>query len=130
MKKQKSGTALMNEYFSDFPPAVRTRLRQVRAAVKQAVPDAKAGISYKMPAFMVDGKYFISFAAWKDHIAVYPIPGGTPAYRKAAVKYKAMKSTLQFPHDKPLPIAVIRQTAKFRAAEFRAALKAKVPKKK
>ena len=130
MATKKAGDASVNEYLSDFPPEVRKRLQQVRAAVKAAVPGAREGISYQMPALMVDGKYIMSFAAWKKHIAVYPIPAGTAAYRKAVAPYKAVKSTLQFPHDQPLPLGLIRQTAKYRAAEFRAAEKAKALKKK
>jgi uncharacterized protein YdhG (YjbR/CyaY superfamily) len=130
MTKKKAGYSSMTEYFSDFPPDVRKRLQQVRAAVKEAVPGAKEGISYQIPAFMLNGKYFLSFAAWKRHIGMYPIPAGTPAFQKAAAKYRSAKSTLNFPMDEPLPLGLIRKTAKYRAAEFQAALKAKAAKKK
>ena len=33
-------------------------------------------ISYQIPTFKLDGKPLIYVAAWKNHIAVYPIPDG------------------------------------------------------
>jgi len=115
----------MKQYIESFPPSVQKQLKQVRNAIKAGTPRAEEGISYQIPAFKLDGKYFISFAAWKNHIGVYPIPAGTPAFQKLASNYRGAKSTLNFPLDKPLPLKLIERAAKYRAAETQKAAKAK-----
>jgi len=118
MTREKVVFTSMKQYIESFPPEVQNRLRQVRNAIKAGTPRAKEGISYQIPAFRLDGTYFIGFAAWKNHIAVYPIPAGTPAFQKQAARYRGTKSTLKFRMDKPLPLKFIERAAKFRAAEY------------
>ncbi len=100
------------EYLAAQPSAVRRRLRAIRNEVKLTVPEAEESISYGIPAFSANGKRFFYMAAWKEHIALYPVTSGSAAFMKAVQKYRGTKSAIHFPHDLPLPISLVRRIAK------------------
>lgn len=104
-------------YIQGFPDDVQKILAKLRAMVKEEAPEAVETISYQMPAFKLNGKYLVYFAAWKTHIAFYPatsavieIPG-IDAYRTG-------KGTFQFPLDTPIPYEMIRKIIRTRADEL------------
>jgi uncharacterized protein YdhG (YjbR/CyaY superfamily) len=107
----------INEYVSTLPENAQKAMREIIAAIKNNVPDAEEHISYNMPAFKVNGEYFIHFSAWKNHIGMYPIPAGNEAFQKQIEQYRSAKSSLNFPLDKPMPIQLIKKVIKFRIAE-------------
>ena len=108
----------ITEYIRQYPPEVRNKLKQIRQAVAKAVPDAGETIKYSIPTFTLNGN-MLSFAAYKNHIGFYPIPPVSAAFKKQLAPYQAAKSTLQFPLDKPLPIALIRRVALASARRMR-----------
>ena len=107
----------INEYISTLPENAQKAMGEIIAAIKDVVPDAEEHISYNMPAFKVNGEYFIHFSAWKNHIGMYPIPAGNEAFQKQIEQYRSAKSSLNFPLDKPMPIKLIEKVIKFRIAE-------------
>ena len=107
----------IDEYISTFPENAQKALKEIRAAIKATVPAAEEYISYNMPAFKVNGEYFVHFSAWKNHIVMYPIPEGNEAFQKESLKYKSAKSSLNFLLDKPMPLKFIEKVVKFRIAE-------------
>ncbi len=114
MQTSKKRPRTIDEYIAMFPINVRKRLNQIRRTIKEIAPQAEETISYDMPAFKIDSGYFANFAAWKNHIAMYPVPSGSAAFNKQLSQYVSHKSTIQFPHDKPLPLALIRKIVKYR----------------
>ncbi len=117
MKSNKVGFTSIDEYIATFPEEVQKILEEVRATIKAAAPAAEEKISYQIPTFTLNGKGLISFAGWKKHIAMYPIPSGTEAFNKEISKYIAGKGTLKFPLDKPLPLKLISKMVKYRVAD-------------
>jgi len=107
----------INEYISTLPEDTQKAMREIIATIKARVPNAEEHISYNMPAFKVNGEYFIHFSAWKNHIGMYPIPAGNEAFQKQIEPYRSAKSSLNFPLDKPMPIKLIEKFIKFRIAE-------------
>jgi uncharacterized protein YdhG (YjbR/CyaY superfamily) len=117
MTSAKKDFTSIDEYIAAFPEETQRALEQIRAAIKAMFPDAEERISYKMPAFKLNGEYFIHFSAWKNHIGMYPIPEGNAAFQKEIEPYRSAKSSLSFPLDKPMPIKLISKVVKFRIAE-------------
>lgn len=111
------GFASTDEYIATFPEDIQARLESVRTAIREAVPEAKERISYQMPAFDLEG-IVIHFAAWKKHIAVYPIQdvGLPPHLLERLAQYERTKGAVHFPHSQPLPLELIAEMAKIRAA--------------
>ena len=106
------------------PPAVRKRLKEIRSIVRTLAPAATEKISYQMPAYFLNGN-LIYFAAFKNHIGFYPGTSGVRAFQDEIKNYKSAKGSIQFPHDKPLPTALIKRIVKYRMKE-----NAQRPKKK
>ena len=111
MKKSKD----INEYISLFPAETQVLLKQLRATIKKAAPKAEEVISYGMPAFKLNGM-LVYFAAYAKHIGFYPTSSGIAAFKKEISTFNWSKGTVQFPLDKPLPIALITKIVKFRVS--------------
>lgn len=116
MKTSAAGPQTVNDYIADFPPPIQTRLKKVRQAIRKAAPKTTEKISYRIPAYMLNGA-LIYFAGFANHISVYPAPRGDPKFRAELANYKGGKGTVRFPHDKPIPFGLITRIVKFRASE-------------
>ena len=55
----------------------------------------------------------IQFAAFKKHIGLYPGPEAVEAFADKLQDYKTSKGAIQIPYDKPLPLELIAQIAKW-----------------
>ena len=107
----------VDEYIAGFPDDVQERLKRIRATIRKAAPAAGEAISYQIPTFVLDGN-LIFFAAFKNHISVYPAPRGNPKFKTELSRYKGGKGTVQFPMDKPIPYGLITRLTKFRMREM------------
>ena len=99
----------IDEYIGTFPKEVQIILEKVRQSIRKAAPDAVETISYDMPTFDLHGKHLVFFAGWKHHISLYPLPAGDAAFQERIASYKRVKSTLQFPLDKPVSYDLVEQ---------------------
>jgi len=116
----------VDEYIASHSENVQSILKALRETIKTAAPGAEELISYNMPAFKQNG-FLVSYAAWKKHIGMYPIPKGDAAFQKAMAPYSTEKSTANFPLDKPMPLELIGRLVTLRVEEnkVRAAAKKK-----
>lgn len=106
----------IDEYIAAQAVSVRAALQQVRSTIALAAPSAEEKISYKMPAFFLNG-ILVYFAAFKNHIGFYPTASGVAAFEKDLGAYKHAKGSIQFPLDQPLPLTLIRKMVKFRVEQ-------------
>ena len=116
MDGKKSGFNSIDEYIESFPEDVQKILEEVRATIKAAAPEAEEKISYQMPTFFLKGN-LIHFAAFKNHIGLYPTPSGTEAFKRELSIYQGAKGSVRLPIDKPMPLKLIGKIVKFRVAE-------------
>ncbi len=128
MKTSATGPRDIDEYISGFSKDVQHKLRKIRLTIRKAAPGAKESISYKMPAFALNG-YLVHFAAYPKHIGMYPAPTGVKEFKKELSIYQTAKSTLRFELDKPIPFGFISKLVKFRAKENLKKAKAGVGKR-
>ena len=112
--------ASVDEYIAACPEETRERLRAICAEIKRLAPNAKEKISYQIAAFELNGKNLIHFAGWKNHISIYPIPGGAKreVFEKEVSRYVDGKGTLKFPLNQPLPIELIAKVVKLHKANI------------
>ena len=108
----------IDQYIKTFPKDVQEILEKIRKTIHEAAPEANETISYQMPAFKLNGKNLVYFAAWKNHIGFYATPGGNKAFKKELSPYQGAKGSVQFPLDQPMPYDLIKQIAIFRAEEI------------
>ena len=111
--------AKVDEYIASAPEPAQQMMRQIRAAIRAVAPEAEEKISYRMPFYEYRFPGYKGrlayFAAFKDHVSFFAIPGDIPAeLTKKLEKYKAAKSTLQFPLGTRVPITLLRQLVELR----------------
>ena len=123
MGKMKTA-ASVNEYIATADPHAKKALREIRKTIKDAAPKAEEVISYQIPGYKYHGM-LVFFAAWKNHISLYPAPWGAESLKKEMAAYEGSKGTIKFPLDKPMPLALIKKMVKYRVKEneMKAALK-------
>lgn len=118
----------IDQYISRFPSDVRAILQKIRSTISRAAPDAEEIISYRMPAFRMNG-ILVYFAAFKQHIGMYPPIKGDAKLEKAVSKYAGEKGNLRFPLDQPIPYGLIQRIVKLRLKENMAKLAARKSKR-
>jgi uncharacterized protein YdhG (YjbR/CyaY superfamily) len=107
----------VDEYIASCPEAVRDRLEDLRQAIRDEAPEAEEAIKYHMPTYILRGN-LVYFAAWKKHIAVYPITAEIETAIPELGEYATSgKGTIQFPHDRPLPLELVRRIVAMRVDE-------------
>jgi uncharacterized protein YdhG (YjbR/CyaY superfamily) len=106
----------IDDYIDRFPQKVQQLLTSMRRTIQQAAPEARETISYRMPAFTLNG-ILVWFAAHTSHIGFYPHSSGIAAFKKELSAYKQAKGSVQFPFEKPLPLALVGRIVKFRVKE-------------
>jgi uncharacterized protein YdhG (YjbR/CyaY superfamily) len=108
-RKSRSQPADVDLYLAATPEPARTMLIKMRAAVRSALPaEATEVISYKIPAFKLK-TIMVWFAAFQDHCSLFPTAAVLDQFKTELAGYKTSKGTVQFPLDKPLPVALIKK---------------------
>jgi|SRR6478752_2003860 len=118
----------IDEYIALFSPEVQSILERIRSTVASAAPEAKETISYRIPAFTLNGA-LVYFAAFKNHIGFYPPVKGHERLEKAISRYAGEKGNLRFPLDQPIPYGLIERIVKHRMKENMATAASKKRKK-
>jgi uncharacterized protein YdhG (YjbR/CyaY superfamily) len=113
MRKGQSEPKDIDEYIAGFPEDVQEILEEIRTTIRKAAPGAEETIKYHMPTFTLHGN-LIHFAAYKNHIGLYPAPRGVEKFKDALSAYEGARSTVRFPLDKPIPFGLISKIVKFR----------------
>ena len=121
--------ATVDEYIAIAEPKVKKALKDIRKTIKTTAPKAEEVISYQIPGYKYHGM-LVFFAAWKDHISLYPAPWSADSLKKEMSVYKGSKGTIKFPIDEPMPLTLIKKMVKYRVKEneTRAALKRSIKK--
>ena len=115
----------VDDYIAMFPDAVQEILQEIRATIREAVPDAVETISYEIPTFAINNVAVIFFAAFRRHVGVYPMPLKKPEFSKALKPYASGKATAKFFYNKDIPYDLIAEVAKYLARDARARPKGK-----
>lgn len=102
----------IDEYIAFQDEQARPHLQAIREAIHSAIPEAQERISWSMPTFW-DGCNVIQFAASKRHIGLYPGPEAVERFQGQLVDYETSKGTIRLPYQKPLPLELIADIAKW-----------------
>jgi uncharacterized protein YdhG (YjbR/CyaY superfamily) len=114
MEKPKSVQA----YFASLPKDQRSPLQKLRETIATSAPDAEEGITYSMPGFLLGGKGFVAYAAFKDHYSFFPMSTrAIDAHRDELGSRVTGKGTISFEYGRPLPTALVKKVVKTRLAE-------------
>jgi uncharacterized protein YdhG (YjbR/CyaY superfamily) len=114
-----AGPSSVEEYLATLPPDRRAVVEQLRRTINAAAPEATESIAYQMPALRSHGgQFLVSYAAFKKHYSLFPASETVVKALGDELKpYLAGKGTIQFPADRPLPVALVERIVKVRVAE-------------
>ncbi len=110
----------VDDYMAGLPDAKQARMRELRAWIKAAAPEAEEVITYKMPGFKLNGKFLVSYDAYKNHYSLFPASDGVEKALGTEIEpFVTGKGTISFTDDKPLTQAMVETIIKVRLAEVR-----------
>ena len=113
-----AGSPSVDDYLAALPEAPRAALEKLRKTIRAAAPEATETISYQMPAFRDQGRFLVSYAAFKDHCSFFPASNAVMEALGDDLKpYFSGKGTLRFTADKPIPAALVKKIVKTRLEE-------------
>ena len=100
----------IDDYLAGLEEPKRTTLEALRRSILAVVPEAQQCISYRLPAFRVDGQVVAGFAAFKNHLSYLPHSGDVLTdLGDAVADYERTSGSLHFPVDRPLSDALVRK---------------------
>ncbi len=108
----------IDTYLAKLDPPQAAQLERIRKIVKKTIPEAEEAISYGMPAFKYKTKYLIGYAAFKNHMSIFPASNPVVAMKKKLTKFKLSKGTIQFTLDNPIPEAIIKELVTIRREDI------------
>ena len=106
----------IGDYIKAAPKDSQKKLREMYACIRAAAPRAQENLKWGMPAFSYK-RILVAFAVFKHHIGFFPTAAAMKAFEKNLSKFKTGKGSIQFPLEKPLPLALIRKITRFRVRE-------------
>ena len=110
--------AAVDEYLRQIEEPKRSTLEAPRLTILEIVPDAEQVISYRVPAFRIDGETVAGFAAFRDHLSYLPFSGSVLSELADELgAYTMTKSALHFPVDRPLPKTLVKKLIAVRLGE-------------
>ena len=112
-------------YLTALNPKARRAVSGLLAAIQAIAPDAVPVFSYRIPGFRLHDRALLWSAGFAKHVSLYPITARIRAANaEALASYKTSTGTVQFPLDRPLPLALAKRLIKARVSEVRAEARA------
>ncbi len=108
----------VEEYLAALPDEPRSVLEKLRQTIKAAAPEATEAIAYGMPAFRAQGRFLVSYAAYKGHCSLFPASEAVlQALGEELKPYFSGKGTIRFKASSPLPAALVKKIVEIRLEE-------------
>jgi uncharacterized protein YdhG (YjbR/CyaY superfamily) len=108
----------VDAYLRGIDEPKRSTLETLRCTILEVIPEAEQVISYRVPAFRVDGNIVAGFAAFRNHLSYLPFSGSVlPSLTEELAGFTMTKSALHFPIDRPLSKQLVTQLINVRIKE-------------
>ena len=98
----------IDAYLAPLEETKRQTLEEVRRRILAIVPGAEQGISYRLPAFRLDGKVVAGFGAFRSHLSYFPHSGAVLTRLSPLIsEFETTTGSLHFAIGSPLPEPLI-----------------------
>lgn len=109
----------IDKYFNGLTDNQRAELGRIRKIATSLVPDTEEVVSYGVPTLKYLGKPLIYYAAFKDHVSIFPASDPmVEAIGDKLGKYRTSKGTFQFPYDQPISEDLLKAIVNYRQNEI------------
>jgi uncharacterized protein YdhG (YjbR/CyaY superfamily) len=108
----------VDAYLATVSGDKRAALEKLRKTIHSILPAAEECISYRIPAFRLEGKVVAGFCARTNGCSYFPFSGRTIRTLAAdLVAYEQTKGAIHFDPGAGLPASLVRKLLKTRIAE-------------
>lgn len=108
----------VDSYIEGCEELVKEKLHGIRKLIRATIPKAKEKMAYGMPSYYYR-ENIVHFAAFKNHIGLYPTPNGVEGFETELRGYTWSKGAIQFPVKDTIPMDLIRRITAYRMAEVK-----------
>ncbi len=113
---KRPGGKTVEAYLAAVPLQSRPLFDKLHATVRSVLPaDTAEVISYGILGFRRK-RVLVWIAAFAGHCSLFPTAAIIAAFKADLAGYTVSKGTVQFPLDKPLPVALVKKLVKARIA--------------
>jgi uncharacterized protein YdhG (YjbR/CyaY superfamily) len=112
-------TGRVDAYIGSAPKEARAKLRQVRAAIREAAPLALESFSYGMPYYSYKGR-LAWFGLHRGYIGLYLRPPVLAEHWKELEGYFTTKSALHLPLERKIPVGLVKKLVRARVKKNQA----------
>jgi len=108
----------VDAYMASLPEDRRGPMEELRRTIRAAAPDATEVIAYNMPALRLEGRFLVSYEAFKRHYSLFPWTDAMLEELGEALRpYAVGKGTIRFPADEPIPVDLVTRIVEIRHRE-------------
>ena len=100
----------IDEYILNQPEKAQPLLREINDVIREAIPETREKISWSMPTYWKK-RNLIQFAAFKNHVGLYPGPEAVEKFADRLTGYQTQKGTIRLPYDQPLDRELVAEIA-------------------
>ena len=108
----------VDEYIAAAPKEARKSLHELRAILRSVAPNATETLKWGSPVFE-EKRILFAYTAFRSHLNFMPTGSALMPFKEELSGYTTGKDTIQLPYGKPLPKALIRKIAAYRAKDVR-----------
>jgi uncharacterized protein YdhG (YjbR/CyaY superfamily) len=107
----------VDEYVEKSPKEVRARLKEMRAAIREAASGSTETVSYfEMPGYFYEGYDYNGMFAWfsfkPPYVRLHVRPPVLENHKNDLGDYPTTKAIISFPADKAIPKALVKKLVK------------------
>lgn len=113
----------IDTYLQTVTPEQKEVLQHIRTLIHEVIPDAEETMGYGMPTFKFKGKNVVHFAAFKDHMSLFPSSEPIETLKDQLADFKTSKGTIQFTLAKPIPDNLVKDLVMVSLENTKARLK-------
>jgi uncharacterized protein YdhG (YjbR/CyaY superfamily) len=103
----------ITSYIAKQPQPQQRILSKIRKLITDLFPTAIELMSYGVPAFKLNKAVFM-YAAFKNHIGIYPDPTTIEFFKNKLTSYETSKGTIKFKITKPIPYDLIKEIVNYK----------------
>ena len=100
-------TKNIEEYIQSCDQSIQPKLNELWQLIKNIAPELKEKISWGMPTFFMKHN-IIHFAAYKNHIGLYPGSEAIEFFADRLKQYPTSKGAIKLPYDKEFAKELIK----------------------
>ena len=118
MSLKRAGASGVDKYIANTPKVVQGKLREIRAAIREAAPGATERTDYfQLPGYSYEGSYdydgmFVWFSFKQPFIRLHVRPPVIQDHKKELAGCATTKAIVSFPIDRTISMALVKKLVK------------------